>query len=89
MQDKKIRASINAKFDPNKGNLLAKISGGNVDLCYLLGILVRQLARSHARVAGCTESDALDKTLKSIALVAENTPGNGTTIDLSRKYEED
>ena len=88
MQDKNC-AAINAKFDPNKGDLLAKVSGSNVDLCYLLGILVGQIAKSHARVTGCTESDALYKTLASIALVAENTPGNGTTIDCSRKYEED
>lgn len=88
MQDKNC-AAINAKFDPNKGNLLAKVSGSNVDLCYLLGILVGQLARSHARVAGCTESDALDKTPESIALVAKNAPNHGATIDLSRKYEED
>ena len=84
----KNRASINAKFDPDKGDLLAEVSGGNVALCYLLGILVGQIAKSHVRVAGCTESDALDKTLKSIALVAEKAPGNGTTIDFSRKYKE-
>lgn len=84
----KNRASINAKFDPDKGDLLVEVSGGNVALCYLLGVLINQIAISHARVTGCTESDALDKPLKSIALVAEKAPGNGTTIDFSRKYKE-
>ena len=88
MQDKNC-AVINAKFDPNKGNLLAKVSGSNVDLCYLLGILVRQLARSDARVAGCPEQEAYEKVLESIALGAKNAPNHGATIDLSRKYKED
>lgn len=87
MQDK-IRASINAKFDPDKGLLLAEVSGNSFDLSYLLGILVSQIANSHARVTGCAESDALDKALKSIALVAELAPVNGTTIDLFRKHKE-
>ena len=88
MQDKKC-ASINAKFNSSKGELLAQVSGSNVDLCYLLGILAGQIARSHARVTGCTESEAYEKTLKSIALVAKNAPNHGATLDLSRKYEED
>lgn len=88
MQDKNC-AVINAKFDLNKGDLLAKVSGSNVDLCYLLGILVRQIARSHARVSGCPESESYEKILESIALVAKNAPNYEATIDLSRKYKED
>ena len=87
MQDKNC-AAINAKFDPNKGDLLAKVSGSNVDLCYLLGVLINQMAISHARVTGCTESEALDGILKSITFGAEKAPSKGTTIDPSRKYEE-
>ena len=87
MQDKNC-ASINAKFNSRKGELLAQVSGSNVDLCYLLGILAGQIARSHARVTGCTESKAYEKTLESIALVAKNAPKHGATLDLSRKYEE-
>lgn len=36
----KNHASINTKFDPDKGGLLAEISGDNVALCYLLGVLI-------------------------------------------------
>ena len=81
-------ASINARFDSHKGGLSANVFGSNIDLCYLLGVLINQITISHARVTGCTESEALDMTLKSIAFVAEKAPSKGTTIDLSRKYEE-
>ena len=80
----KNHASINASFDPSKGGLLAKVYGDNFGLCYLLGVLINQIAISHARVTGCTESEALDKTLK---IVAEKAPGKGTVIDLSREME--
>lgn len=83
----KNHASINASFDPSKGGLLAKVYGDNFGLCYLLGVLINQIAISHARVTGCTESEALDKTLKNIAFVAEKAPGKGTVIDLSREME--
>lgn len=81
-------ASINDQFD-RQGGLLAQVSGSNVDLCYLLGVLVSQIAKSHARVTGCTESEALDGILKSIAFVAEKAPSKGAAIDLSRKYEDE
>lgn len=84
----KNHASINASFDPSKGGLLAKVYGDNVGLCYLLGVLINQIAISRARVTGCTESEALDKPLKSIAFVAETTPSKGTVIDLSHESKE-
>lgn len=88
MQDKKICASINAWFDSHKGGLSANVFGSDIDLCLLLGVLINQMAISRARVSGCTESEALDGILKSITFVAEKAPSKGTTIDLSRKYEE-
>ena len=81
-------ASINARFDSHKGGLSANVFGSNIDLCYLLGVLINQMAISHARVTGCTESEALDVILKSITFVAEKAPSKGTMIDLSHKYEE-
>lgn len=81
-------ASINARFDSHKGGLSANVFGSDIDLCYLLGVLINQMAISHARVSGCTESEALDRILKIVTFVAEKAPSKGTTIDLSRKYEE-
>lgn len=84
----KNRAFINAQFDLSKGGLLAKVYGDDIGLCYLLGVLINQIAISHARVTGCTESEALDMTLKSIAFVAEKAPSKGTVIDLSHESKE-
>ena len=47
-------ASINARFDSHKGGLSANVFGSNIDLCYLLGVLINQMAISHARVTGWT-----------------------------------
>ena len=81
-------ASINARFDSHKGGLSANVFGSNIGLCYLFGVLINQIAISHARVTGCTESEALDKLLKSIAFVAETDPSKGTVIDLSHESKE-
>lgn len=89
MQDKKFSVSINAKFNPDNGELQAEVHGNNVDICCLMGILAAQIVRSHARVSGCTELEAFEQTIGSIAFVAKNAPNNDVTIDLSHKLKED
>ena len=90
MQDKK--AKIRALYDPKTGDLFAEVTGGNNDLCLLMGALVGQLAQSHACVAGRTKENSLAGFLAKITLIAMKymeRQDRGVTIDLSRKYEED
>ena len=88
MQDKK--AKIRASFDISTGELLAEVQGADVSLQYLLGVLVAQLAQSHARLTGSTVMEALAKIIAGIVLVAnKDAPSNATKIDLSREYKED
>lgn len=87
MQDKK--ATIRAEFDPDTGNVLSSASGSNLDLCFLIGQIARDMAGSWARVKGIPEELALLKTLTAITMAARYDPDEGSKLDLSHEYKED
>lgn len=89
MQDKKIRASINAKFDFSSGTLEAKVIGNYPDVCFLLGRLIRNAAKSKSKVKGIPEDQALEEVFRIVNDAAHFSPVSGYSIDLSHKSKED
>ena len=87
MQDKKIRASINASFDFSSGTLSAAVQGNHVAVCFILGQLVRNVALSKAKVKGIPEELALEEVLHAVSNAAGLSDIPGTRIDLSREYK--
>ena len=66
----KEKAIIRAEFDPGTGNVLASVSGGNLDLLFLIGQIVRAMAGSWARVKSIPEELAMMKVLTAITMAS-------------------
>lgn len=52
MQANREKVSIHAEYDPTTKTVQALVRGGNVDLCVLLGALLRQVAAEWGRKTG-------------------------------------
>lgn len=82
----KEKAIIRAEFDPGTGNVLASVSGGNLDLLFLIGQIVRDMADSWARVKSIPEELAMMKVLTAITMASIHEPDEGSKLDLSHEY---
>lgn len=81
MQHNREKVSIRAEYDPNTKMVQALVRGGNVDLCVLLGALLRQVAEEWGRKTGDpagAKADALEIVQNAASNVKESTH-----IDLS------
>lgn len=88
MQDKKIRASINAKFDFDSGTLEAKITGSHLAVCFLLGQLIQNSAKSKSKVKGIPEDQALEEVFRIVNDAAHFSAVSEYRIDLSHESKE-
>lgn len=84
MQGKK--ATIQAEFDPDTGEVSFNVSGDSLELCFLLGQLARDLAKSWVSVRGIPEELALGRVLAAITMATRYEPGEGSKLDLSHEY---
>lgn len=93
MQAKEVSASINAKFtlEPNKLEAIVQgiVQGNHVAVCFLLGQLILNVAKSAAKMNGISESQALEDVFRIVKEAAHFTLDSGFVLDLSHKTKED
>ena len=89
MQAKEVSASINAKFTLEQNKLEAIVQGNHVAVCFLLGQLILNVAKSAAKMNGISESQELEDVFRIVKEAAHFTPDSGFVLDLSHKTKED
>ena len=82
MQHNREKVSIRAEYDPNTKMVQALVRGGNVDLCVLLGALLRQVAEDWGRKTGDPAGAKAD-ALEIVQNAAASNVKESTHIDLS------
>lgn len=82
MQHNREKVSIRAEYDPNTKMVQALVRGGNVDLCVLLGALLRQVAEEWGRKTGDPAGAKAD-ALEIVQNAAASNVKESTHIDLS------
>lgn len=82
MQHNREKVSIRAEYDPNTKTVQALVRGGNVDLCVLLGALLRQVAEEWGRKTGDPAGAKAD-ALEIVQNVAASRVKESARIDLS------
>lgn len=60
-----MKATILAEFDPDNGNVSTVLSGSNLDMCFLIGHIVRDMAKSWAGVKNILEEPEMIKVLNT------------------------
>lgn len=81
------KARIQAEFDRNTGAVEAMVQGDNLDLCILLGSILRQVAAEWGRKTG-QHGIAKVKALKIVNEIAMSEMTECTYIDLSGMRKE-
>ena len=87
MQDKKSGVFINARFDPELGEIDAAIQGGHGKICFLIGSLIRRVAQVRARVLDIPYEEALAHTMELVDMCIQHSPESVTEIDMSHLKE--
>ena len=83
MQEKtREKVRIHAEYDPATKTVQALVRGDHVDLCVLLGALVRQVAEEWGRKTGDPDGARAD-ALEIVQDVAASHVKESTHIDLS------
>ena len=83
MQEKtREKVSIHAEYDPATKTVQALVRGGNVDLCVLLGAVLRQVAEEWGRKTGDLDGAKAD-ALEIVQDAAASRVKESTHIDLS------
>ena len=83
MQEKtREKVSIHAEYDPATKTVQALVRGGNVDLCILLGSVLRQVAEEWGRKTGDPAGAKAD-ALEIVQDAAASRVKESTHIDLS------
>lgn len=83
MQEKtREKVSIRAEYDPNTKMVQALVRGGNVDLCILLGAVLRQVAEEWGRKTGDPDGAKAD-ALEIVQNAAASRVKESARIDLS------
>lgn len=83
MQEKaREKVSIHAEYDPATKTVQALVRGGNVDLCILLGSVLRQVAEEWGRKTGDPAGARAD-ALEIVQDAAVSRVKESTHIDLS------
>lgn len=82
MQHNREKVSIRAEYDPNTKTVQALVRGGNVDLCVLLGALLRQVAEEWGRKTGDPAGAKAD-ALEIVQNAAASHVKESARIDLS------
>lgn len=85
MQEKtREKVSIHAEYDPATKTVQALVRGGNVDLCILLGAVLRQVAEEWGRKTGDLDGARADAfALEIVQDAAASRVKESTHIDLS------
>lgn len=82
MQANREKVSIHAEYDPATKTVQALVRGGNVDLCILLGSVLRQVAEEWGRKTGDPAGAKAD-ALEIVQDAAASRVKESTHIDLS------
>lgn len=82
MQANREKVSIHAEYDPATKTVQALVRGGNVDLCILLGSVLRQVAEEWGRKTGDPAGARAD-ALEIVQNAAASRVKESTHIDLS------
>ena len=82
MQANREKVSIHAEYDPATKTVQALVRGGNVDLCILLGSVLRQVAEEWGRKTGDPAGAKAD-ALEIVQNAAASRVKESTHIDLS------
>lgn len=82
MQHNREKVSIRAEYDPATKTVQALVRGGNVDLCILLGALLRQVAEEWGRKTGDPAGAKAD-ALEIVQNAAASRVKESARIDLS------
>ena len=82
MQANREKVSIHAEYDPATKTVQALVRGGNVDLCILLGSVLRQVAEEWGRKTGDPAGAKAD-VLEIVQDAAASRVKESTHIDLS------
>ena len=89
MQAKEVSASINAKFTLEPNKLEAIVQDNHVAVCFLLGQLILNVAKSAAKMNGISESQELEDVFHIVKEAAHFTLDSGFVLDMSHKTKED